>query len=103
MPKQRDMEQSKSLVKACQSRMQIAFELQIKLAEVQSYLETENQRKLLLRIPHYDASLNDLRKIQARIRKWRSKLELIERQEQLKIDKQLITIQEAKNEQTTER
>ena len=31
------------------------------------------------------------------------KLELIERQEQLKIDKQLITIQEAKNEQTTER
>ena len=67
MPKQKDMNHSKALVKQC------------------------------------EASIKDLQKIQARLRKWRSKLELIQTQESLKINKQLITIQEAKNEQRTEK
>ena len=103
MPKQRDMNHSKALIKQCEDRVAMAYELQLKLAEVATYLEGECRRKLLLRSPHYDASIKDLQKIQARLRKWRSKLEIIQTQESLKINKQIITIQEAKNEQRTEK
>jgi len=103
MPKSKDHKHSKEIIKQCEAKLSDALRLQLRLAEVQAYLEGEKMRKQKLACPHWEASLSDLQKIQARFRKWRSKLELVERQERLKIEKELITINEAKNEQRTER
>ena len=99
MPKSKEMLYSKNLIRRAEEKINESYRLQMQLASVQSFMETENVRTQKLCCPHYNASISDLKRVQSRIRKWRSKLELVIKQEEIKIKNQLITIKEAQNEQ----
>lgn len=94
---------TKQILNQISERRGIISKLQLNLAEATYLFENDKLKLESMRCPHVDASLLDLSKIQARIRKWAAKLDKIEQELHIRNSNKLPTVTEIREEIKNER